>query len=142
MKLLSDCKRNIDERSFPPPEKKSVDKRNPAYPMMPGPRDDVQRISDEIRNSRSRRRGFATDEFIWHHGRMTIDAALRTFAASVTAKMTQPITGDPEDQLRAPFEQFLKDAAIAFGRKLVCTGNTRLPDRLAFPTTRCTSTAR
>jgi hypothetical protein len=64
---------------------------------------------------------------------MPIDAALKKFTTSVTAKMTQLTAGDPEDQLRAPFEEFMKDVAGVLGWKLICTGNTRLPGRLGIP---------
>ena len=64
---------------------------------------------------------------------MSVHAALEKSATSVTAKMTRLSAGDPEDQLRAPFEEFMKDVAAVLGWKLVCTGNTRLPDRLGIP---------
>jgi len=62
-----------------------------------------------------------------------IDAALRQFAASVTAKMTQLVHGEPEEQLRHPFEQFMAEVAAALSWKVVCTGETPLPDRLGRP---------
>ncbi len=63
----------------------------------------------------------------------SIYAALQGFAASVTAKMTQITAGEPEEQLRGPFENFMKDAAQALGWKIVCTGETPLPDRIGKP---------
>lgn len=57
----------------------------------------------------------------------SIHAALQKFAASVTKKMTQLISGQPEDQLRSPFEIFMADVAQVFGWKVVCTGETSLP---------------
>lgn len=60
-------------------------------------------------------------------------AALRRFAASVTEKMSQLTAGEAEDQLRGPFENFMRDAAGVFGGDVVCTGETRLPDRLGKP---------
>ena len=36
-------------------------------------------------------------------------AALRNFADSVTSKMTTLTVGEPEDQLRGPFEVFMQD---------------------------------
>ena len=62
-----------------------------------------------------------------------IHVALQDFAASVTAKMTQVTVGDPEDQLRGPFETLMAEASRALGWKVVCTGETPLPDRLGRP---------
>jgi Type ISP C-terminal specificity domain/N-6 DNA Methylase len=59
--------------------------------------------------------------------------ALKKFASDIATKLGQPITGEPEDQLRAPFEAFMTDAGRALGRTVVCTGETRLPDRLGKP---------
>jgi hypothetical protein len=64
---------------------------------------------------------------------MTVQEALQTFAASVTAKMSQLTAGEPEDQLRGPFENFMAGAASALGWNVVCTGETPLPDRLGRP---------
>jgi hypothetical protein len=47
--------------------------------------------------------------------------------------MTQSITGEPEDQLRAPFEQFMGEAGRALRRDVVCTGEMLLPGRLGKP---------
>ncbi|MCI0334570.1 MAG: hypothetical protein L0228_15240 [Planctomycetes bacterium] len=60
-------------------------------------------------------------------------AALRKFADTVTAKMTSLTVGEPEDQLRAPFEVFMTEVGQALGRRVVCTGETRLADRLGKP---------
>ena len=62
-----------------------------------------------------------------------IHAALQEFAAVVTDKLTQITHGEPEEQLRAPFENFMGAAANAFGWDVVCTGETPLPDRLGRP---------
>jgi hypothetical protein len=59
--------------------------------------------------------------------------ALQNFAASVTAKMTQLTSGEPEDQLRNPFETFMEEVANHLGWNVVCTGETPLPDRLGRP---------
>lgn len=64
---------------------------------------------------------------------ITIQEALQTLAETVTAKMTQLTAGEPEDQLRGPFENFMVDAAQALGWNVVCTGETPLPDRLGRP---------
>jgi len=59
--------------------------------------------------------------------------ALQRFCAAVTAKMAQVTAGEPEDQLRGPFESFMEDVAAVLGWKVVCTGETPLPDRLGRP---------
>ena len=63
----------------------------------------------------------------------SIHAALQAFAAAVTAKTSQLTAGEPEDQLRAPFETFMADVAAALGWNVVCTGETPLPNRLGRP---------
>ena len=63
----------------------------------------------------------------------SIHEALQEFAAAVTEKATQLTEGEPEDQVRAPFEGFLSDVAAALGRRAACTGETSLPDRLGRP---------
>lgn len=60
-------------------------------------------------------------------------AALRQFAEAVTVKMTQTTAGEPEEQLRGPFENFMADAGAALGMEIVCAGETPLPDRLGRP---------
>ena len=62
-----------------------------------------------------------------------IHAALREFAAAVTDKLSQITLGEPEEQLRTPFENFIASAADALGWDIVCTGETPLPDRLGRP---------
>ena len=42
---------------------------------------------------------------------ITIREALGDFAEAVAAKMTQLTAGEPEDQLRGPFENFMTAAA-------------------------------
>ncbi len=64
---------------------------------------------------------------------VSIHGALQDLAAAVTEKTTQPTAGEPEDQLRAPFETFMADVAAALGRRVTCTGETPLPDRLGRP---------
>ena len=63
----------------------------------------------------------------------SVQAALLEFAEAVATKMSQIMSGEPEDQLRAPFEQFMGRVARAFGWRVVCTGETPLPDRLGRP---------
>ena len=59
--------------------------------------------------------------------------ALQNFAEAVTAKTTTLTLGEPEDQLRGPFEAFIQEAGEALGRKVVCTGEARLAGRLGRP---------
>ncbi len=63
----------------------------------------------------------------------SLHAALQAFADAVTTKMTQVTAGEPEDQLRGPFETFLAAAAQTWGWAAVCAGETRLPDRIGRP---------
>ncbi|HUU31262.1 MAG TPA: N-6 DNA methylase, partial [Phycisphaerae bacterium] len=62
-----------------------------------------------------------------------IHEALQDFSAAVTSKMSQLTTGEPEDQLRGPFENFMADIAAVLGWKVGCEGETNLPDRLGRP---------
>jgi hypothetical protein len=63
----------------------------------------------------------------------TITGALGDFADAVAAKMTSLTVGEPEDQLRGPFENFMAAAAGVLRTSVVCTGETRLPGRLGRP---------
>jgi hypothetical protein len=63
----------------------------------------------------------------------TIEEALQRFAEAVRAKMSTLTPGEPEDQLRGPFENFMADAARALGWDVVCAGETKLPGRLGKP---------
>jgi hypothetical protein len=63
----------------------------------------------------------------------SILVSLQRFAASVSSKMTQLTIGEPEDQLRGPFENFMSEVAEALGWNIVCTGETPLPNRLGRP---------
>jgi len=60
-------------------------------------------------------------------------AALQRFADAVTAKMKALTPGEPEDQLRGPFETFIQEVGRALALKIVCTGETRLAGRLGKP---------
>lgn len=62
-----------------------------------------------------------------------IQEALENFANAVTAKSSQLTRGEPEDQLRGPFEKFMSEIAEALHWKIVCTGEARLPGRLGRP---------
>jgi hypothetical protein len=60
-------------------------------------------------------------------------AALRKFADAVTAKMTTLTVGEPEDQLRGPFENFMQEVGTALAIDVVSTGETKLAGRLGRP---------
>jgi hypothetical protein len=60
-------------------------------------------------------------------------AALQKFAEPDTAKMNTMTVGEPEDQLRAPFETFMQEVGRGLAQKVVCTGETRLAGRLGKP---------
>ena len=62
-----------------------------------------------------------------------IFAGLQKFADSVTKKMNPPFQGEPEDQLRAPFEVFMQDVGEAMGKPIVCQGETLIPGRIGKP---------
>jgi hypothetical protein len=64
---------------------------------------------------------------------LTILESLQTFAAAVQAKMSQTTAGEPEDQLRGPFENLMSAVAGILDLDIVCTGETRLPGRLGKP---------
>ena len=59
--------------------------------------------------------------------------ALQEFASDVSAKMSQQAAGEPEDQLRSPFENLMKRASKAMGLDVVCTGETRVAGRVGRP---------
>lgn len=59
--------------------------------------------------------------------------ALRTFAETVTSKMNQLVEGEPEDQLRAPFEALIRDIGAVLGWNLVPTGESWLTNRSGRP---------
>lgn len=63
---------------------------------------------------------------------MTVEEAVAEFGAYAKAKLDNPsATGEPEDQLRAPFEQLLSRLAVLAGLKattVVAVGETSLSD--------------
>ncbi len=63
----------------------------------------------------------------------SLHEALKDLAAAVTAKMTQLTAGEPEDQIRGPFENFMNDFARLQHWNVVCTGETPLPNHLGRP---------
>jgi len=68
---------------------------------------------------------------------MTNDSVLTEplmhFAETVRVKMAAFTGGEPEDQLRTPFENLMTALGCALGWDLVCKGETPLPDRLGKP---------
>ena len=58
---------------------------------------------------------------------------LQAFAESVKAKTGAPVQGQPEEQLRAPFENFVASEATAWNWEVVCVGEAILPDHLGRP---------
>ena len=58
---------------------------------------------------------------------------LRKFGTAVTAKMAQLTHGEPEEQLRTPFENFMGDVALRFELQIGCKGETLLPDGIGQP---------
>jgi hypothetical protein len=66
-------------------------------------------------------------------GEKAVLAALRRFADSITSKMTTLTAGEPEDQLRGPFDAFMQEVGQALSLKIVCTGETKLPGRMGKP---------
>ena len=62
-----------------------------------------------------------------------LQVILQDFATDVTAKVSQVTSAAPEDQLRAPFETFMRAAAKALGWNVVCKGEPLLSDRMGRP---------
>jgi hypothetical protein len=60
-------------------------------------------------------------------------AALSSFASDVTAKFSGNAPGQPEDQLRGPFEVLLKAAGGQLAKSVVAKGESALADRLGRP---------
>ena len=58
---------------------------------------------------------------------------LQAFAEAVKAKTAILVLGQPEEQLRAPFESFVVGAATDLNWEVVCVGDASLPDRLGRP---------
>lgn len=63
---------------------------------------------------------------------MILDA-LKAFADTVTAKMNTLTVGEPENQLRGPFETFMQEVGQVLALEVVCAGETRLPGRMGKP---------
>ncbi len=56
----------------------------------------------------------------------SLSQLLETFAAEARAKLQLPGSGEPEDQLRAPLEGFLKSVGAMFGMTVVPKGEVRV----------------
>lgn len=52
----------------------------------------------------------------------SVRAGLVRFAETVTSKSTAPVQGAPEDQLRAPLEEFFRHLGAAWGWTVTCIG--------------------
>ncbi len=59
--------------------------------------------------------------------------ALRNFASSVRSKTASLVSGEPEAQLRAPFDQFMQEVGKALSWDVVCTDESRLANKLGCP---------
>ncbi|MFH1653256.1 MAG: type ISP restriction/modification enzyme [Pseudomonadota bacterium] len=55
------------------------------------------------------------------------------FAQSVSDKMSQLTIGQPEDQLRAPFETLMQEVGKLLGLQIISTGEIKLPGRIGKP---------
>src|SRR3989442_2454282 len=68
---------------------------------------------------------------------LSIGSAIATFGAKAKSKLANPgVTGEPEDQLRAPFEQLLADLAELSNvprTKVVAVGESSLSDLKTRP---------
>jgi len=59
--------------------------------------------------------------------------ALQALAESVKQKSSQTTSGEPEDQLRGPFETFMSELGKVLSYRIVCTGETKLEGRTGKP---------
>jgi hypothetical protein len=64
---------------------------------------------------------------------VSLTRAFTTFAKDIKLKMSQITAGEPEDQVRAPFENLMKEIGALLDIEIVCTGETPLPDQLGRP---------
>lgn len=62
-----------------------------------------------------------------------IDKALKEFADTVHSKFSMQIKGEPEDQIRSPFEIFIKEVGSVLDISVNAIGETSLADRLGRP---------
>jgi len=63
----------------------------------------------------------------------TILSSLRDFANTIKQKFSLPSVGEPEDQLRGPFEVLLQEIGKLSSLKVVCSGEALLADRIGKP---------
>jgi len=63
----------------------------------------------------------------------TILLPFQGFAQTVTSKMGQLTHGEPEEQLRSPFEVLMGEVGKVLSHRVVCIGETLLADRLGKP---------
>ena len=67
----------------------------------------------------------------------TLEAAISSFGATLARKLANPaVAGEPEDQLRAPFEALLRDLAAVLGMERACVtaiGESRVADLKTRP---------
>lgn len=59
--------------------------------------------------------------------------AFQGFAEAITIKMTQATRGEPEEQIRSPFENLISSISEVLGLRLVSTGETLLGNRIGKP---------
>lgn len=64
---------------------------------------------------------------------MGMQSALQEFADAIHAKFSSNVTGEPEDQLRAPFERLLQLAGEVAGVAVVAVGETLLDNHAGRP---------
>jgi len=58
---------------------------------------------------------------------------LEQFSTALQEKFSSTVPGEPEDQLRAPFEALMKEAGVAMGHEVVAVGETRLANNGGRP---------
>ena len=63
----------------------------------------------------------------------SIQHRLQAFAEAVKVKMESLVQGQPEEQLRGPFENFVAGVATDWNWEVVCIGEAILPNRLGRP---------
>jgi hypothetical protein len=58
---------------------------------------------------------------------------LQRFASAVHIKMNQHVSGEPEEQLRTPFENLMTSVGVLLDSEVTCTGETPLPNQIGKP---------
>jgi hypothetical protein len=64
---------------------------------------------------------------------MSLLIPLQNFAEAVTAKMSGMTLGEPEEQLRGPFENLMRETGMALGWDILAAGEVHLEHRLGKP---------